>query len=114
MIFAVATDERALYTFPSAVEATSYCEGLDVEAAGWLFWDDRGRPLSPHFTVPNKRGWFSAQNGEYYLEITNELHHAHLMEALDEIVSFASSAPFSTALEVRSYISKVTSSDASG
>lgn len=111
MIFAVATDERVLYIFPSTTEATSYCEGLDVEAAGWLFWDDRGRPLAPHFTVPNKRGWFLAQNGEYYLELTNELHHAVLTEALDEIVCLSSAAPFSTISEVRSYISKVTAND---
>lgn len=111
MIFAVATDERVLYTFPSTAEATSYCEGVDVEDAGWLFWDDKGRPLSPHFTVPNKRGWFSAQNGEYYLELTDERHHVHLLEALDEIVSFSSAAPFSTALEVRSYISQIAPND---
>ncbi|NGZ87221.1 hypothetical protein [Duganella aceris] len=104
MIFAVATDELALYTFSSEMQATSYCEGLDVEAAGWLFWDDIGRPLSPYFTVPNKRGVLTVQNGEYYLELADEMHHALLSEALDEITDFSSTTSFNTALEVRLYM----------
>ena len=56
MIFAVATDERSLYAFASEEEAIAKCEGLDVEAAGWLFWDSAGNPLEAEFLTPNKRG----------------------------------------------------------
>jgi hypothetical protein len=37
MIFVVETEERTLYVFPAESEAIAYCEGLDVEAAIWLF-----------------------------------------------------------------------------
>ena len=62
MIFAVATDERTLVAFPNEVEAVAACEGLDVEAAEWLFWNDSGEPLEPLFSVPNERGLFAGQH----------------------------------------------------
>ena len=46
MIFAVETEERALAVFPTQDEAIAYCEGLDVEAATWLFWAADGSPLA--------------------------------------------------------------------
>ncbi len=58
MIFVVETEERTLRVFQSDVEAVAHCEGLDVEAGVWLFWNDRGEPLEPHFSVPNQRGLF--------------------------------------------------------
>jgi hypothetical protein len=106
MIFAVATDERTLYSFPSAEAAIAYCEALDVAAAVWLFWDDAGRPLEPHFTVQNKRGLFVVQNGSYILVPASEQHHAPLDQALSEIVHFDTAGPLSAAHGVRAYISQ--------
>jgi hypothetical protein len=83
MIFAAETETRELLVFPSEEEATSYCEGLDVEAAIWLFWDEAGNPLEPEFSMPSKRGWFSVENGIYHLVPAAENHHAELLEALE-------------------------------
>ncbi|MEO8024246.1 hypothetical protein [Polaromonas sp.] len=104
MIFAVATDERTLVAFPGEAAAIAKCETLDVEAADWLFWDDCGRPLEPLFSVPNKRGLFTVQNGVYSLVPAGPDHHALLVDALDEIVTFESAAPFDSADGVHSYL----------
>ena len=104
MIFAVETEERSLIAFPSEADAISKCEGLDVEAAVWLFWDDAGRPLAPHFSVPNKRGLFTVQNGIYSLVLAEPDHHAHLNEAVDEILTFESPSPFDSADSIRMYL----------
>jgi len=104
MIFAVATDERTLVAFPNEVEAVAACEGLDVEAAEWLFWNDSGEPLEPLFSVPNERGLFVVTNGSYSLVPASPDHHAVLSEALDEVLNFESPAPFNSAEGVRSYL----------
>ena len=104
MIFAVETEERTLVAFQTEADAIAQCEGLDVEAAVWLFWDDAGRPLEPHFSVPNKRGIFAVQNGVYSLVLAGPNHHAHLTEALDEILNFESSPPFDSAMNVHAYL----------
>ncbi|MGV3570848.1 MAG: hypothetical protein ACO1PB_09625 [Ramlibacter sp.] len=104
MIFAVETEERTLMTFPGEAEAVAHCEGLDVEAAVWLFWNDRGEPLEPKFSVPNKRGLFAARNGIYSLVPAGPDHHAVLDEALNEILTFESLAPFDSAEGVRDYL----------
>jgi hypothetical protein len=76
MIFAAETEERSLHVFPDAETAASYCEGLAVEAAIWLFWDDKGAPLAPEFTVPNKRGLLTSKNGVYHLVPSSDAHFA--------------------------------------
>ena len=104
MIFAVETEERTLIAFPSEAEAVAYCEGLDVEAAVWLFWNDCGEPLERQFPVPNKQGLIGVRNGTYSLVPASENHHAVLMEALEEILNFESTAPFNSADGVRNYL----------
>jgi len=104
MIFVAETEERSLYAFPSEAEAVAHCEGLDVEAAVWLFWDDVGQPLEPRFSVPNKRGLFTATNGVYNLVLAPPNHHASLAEALEEILHYESAPPLNCAAGVRSYL----------
>jgi hypothetical protein len=104
MIFAVETEERSLYAFESEAQAIAACEGLDVEAALWLFWGNDGSPLEPVFTVPNKRGLFSAKNGTYHLSPAAEDHRAHLSEALEEVLHYESKPPLSTAQGVKSHL----------
>lgn len=104
MIFAVETEERTLIAFAGQAEAVAHCEGLDVEAAIWLFWSDSGEPLEAEFSVPNKRGVFGSRNGTYSLVPASTNHHAHLSEALDEILTFESAAPFNSAQGVRAYL----------
>ena len=104
MIFAIETEERSLHAFESEEDATSYCEGLDVEAAVWLFWDDRGAPLEPRFSTPNKRGLFVVRNGEYSLAPASEDHHSELSEAIYEVLSFESPAPLNSLQGVLDYI----------
>ena len=104
MIFVAETEERALYVFPGEKEAIANCEGLDVEAAVWLFWDDAGRPLEPLFTIPNKRGFFGSKNGVYVLVPAAPNHHAVLDEAIEEILTFEAEAPFNSMAGVRAHI----------
>ena len=65
MIFAIETEEQTLHVFENENAAIAYCEGIDVEAEIWLFWNAEGSPLEPEFTVPNKSGLFTVQNGKY-------------------------------------------------
>lgn len=104
MIFAVETETRELYVFESDEVAIAACEGLDVEAAVWLFWGEDGNPLEPEFLVPNKRGLFSVQNGTYRLVPAAENHHADLSEALAEIVSIERNDMFETIDDVRTHL----------
>ena len=67
MIFALATDEKALLVFPALEDAIAYCEGIDAEAGAWLFWSENGLPLQPDFLAPNQRGRFSVASGVYRL-----------------------------------------------
>jgi hypothetical protein len=108
MIFAVETEERALRAFASEADAISACEGLDVEAAVWLFWSNDGTPLEPVFTVPNKRGLFTVKNGVYFLRPATGLHHARLSEAVDEVLNFEGPAPFTSASAVKTHLQNAT------
>ena len=104
VIFAVATEEQTLHVFPGEAEAAAYCEGLDVEAAIWLFWDDAGVPLEPEFIVPNKRGLFSTKNGTYRLVKAAPNHHAGLLEALEHIRYVDGQAPFDSVVAIRRHL----------
>ena len=104
MIFAVETEERTLRTFTNDTEAIAACEGLDVEAAIWLFWSNDGTPLEPVFTVPNKRGLFTVKNGTYFLRPAETLHHAHLREGVDKVLTFEGPEPLTSALAVKAYL----------
>lgn len=104
MIFAAQTQEQALYVFSSESQATAYCEGLDVEAAIWLFWDNAGNPLAPEFSVPNKRGLLFVENGKYHLVPAPIDHHADLIEALEHILHVEGSAPFNTVSSVMQHL----------
>lgn len=102
--------ERTLVAFDSEAAAVAACEGLDVEAADWLFWEDLGNPLEPLFSVPNKRGLSVVQNGIYSLVPAKPDHHADLNEALDAVLNFESPPPFHNAESVRDYVARRASS----
>ena len=106
MIFAADTDERSLHVFYDADTATAYCDALAVEAALWLFWDDRGAPLVAEFFVPNKRGLFRAQNGEYALVPTLEADYALLGDALQQIRQVIGEPPFTDVNAVQAYLDR--------
>lgn len=104
MIFVVETETRSLAVHGNEAAAICEYEGLDVEAALYLFWSDDGTPLEPKFTMPNKRGWFLVQNGRYCLEQATPNHHADLTEALDHVLYLEPNSYFSSLAEIRSYI----------
>ena len=106
MIFIAETAERSFYAFPTEAEAIAHCEGLDVEAAIWLFWDDAGNPLEALFSEPNKRGLFTVANGVYSLVPASPEHHRTLAEVLNEFLHFEAPAPFNSKAGIRSYISR--------
>lgn len=104
MIFAAETEERSLHVFPDADTATAYCDGRDVEATLWRFWDDDGSPLEPSFTTPNKRGLFRAQTGVYHLEPVSGGHHEYLWSALQQIRQVIGEQPFKDVRAVQEYL----------
>ena len=104
IIFAVQTEEQALHVFADEPAAVAHCEGLDVEAALWLFWDHAGMPLEPEFTVPNKRGFFSSKNGTYRLVKAGPNHHAELLEALEHIESVEGPPALNSVPAVRQHL----------
>ena len=104
MIFAAETEERSLHVFPDADTATAYCDGLDVEATLWRFWDDDGSPLEPEFTTPNKRGLFTAQTGIYHLIPVSTGHHEFLWAALQQIRQVIGEFPFTDVRAVKEYL----------
>ena len=67
MIFAVATDEKSLHVFPTEAAAVAYCEGIDVQAGTWLFWNRYGVALQPEFLAPNQQGRLFVASGAYRL-----------------------------------------------
>lgn len=114
MIFALDTEERALTVFPTEGDAKAYCEGIDVEAGIWLFWAADGSPLEVEFIVPNERGWLSVQNGTYRLVPASAERHAHLAEALHEIVRLEPTPLFISLLQVREHLVRVGSGTSDG
>lgn len=107
MIFAAETEERALHVFHDADTAASYCEGLAVEATLWLFWDDDGAPLEACFTIPNKRGLFTAQNGLYHLVPAGPgAQVTFLQEALEQIRHVIGEFPLSSVRAVQDYLNR--------
>ena len=104
MIFAVETEEQTLRVFPDEAAAVSYCEGLDVEAAIWLFWDNAGTPLQPEFITPNKCGLFTVKNGTYRLVKADPDHHAELLEALEHIKAVEGPAQMNSLSAVRRHL----------
>jgi hypothetical protein len=104
IVFAAETEERSLYTFASEVEAIAYCEGLDVEAAIWLFWDWAGKPLAPVFSTANKRGLLVAQSGTYRLTAAEPNHHTLLSDVMHEFTAFEGSHPFNSRAGVLAHL----------
>jgi len=104
MIFAAETEERSLHVFPDAFTAAAYCDGLDVEATVWLFWDDDGSPLQPHFTIPNKRGLLTAINGIYHLVPVLGNNRPALLESLAQIRQVIGEFPFTSVRAVHEYL----------
>lgn len=104
LVFAMATDERGLFVFANESEATSYCEGLDVEAGGWFFWNSGGVPLEPEFLMPNTRGRFSVGNGRYRLIRAAPDHHADLAGMLDGMALLEPNPFFASVAEVKAHL----------
>jgi hypothetical protein len=104
LIFAVETEEQTLRVFRDEAHAVSHCEGLDVEAAIWLFWDNDGRPLEAEFTEPNRRGLLFVRNGRYRLVKARPDHHADLLEALERIKTVEGPPPLDSIAGVRDHL----------
>ncbi|GAB3345287.1 hypothetical protein [Marilutibacter aestuarii] len=102
MIFAVATDEATLMVFPGAGEAIGYCEAIDVEDGGWLFWDETGTALAPRFFVPNHRGPFVVGGGRY--DLVPAPHLAGLDQDMAAIRQLEANPYFPTLEAVESHL----------
>jgi hypothetical protein len=87
MVFALATDDRTLMVFPDESDAIAYCEGIDVEAGGWAFFDNDGRPLDPVFTKPNFKAGPIVGSGTYVLRPTPSASAQPLTQRLHEVAA---------------------------
>ena len=105
MIFAVATDEKSLVVFPSAEAAIAYCEGIDVEAGSWLFWDDRGAALQPELLTPNHHGRFAVGSGTYQLAPVPS--RAALTEVLSELQAIEGNPYFPSLAAIEAHLAAV-------
>ena len=103
MIFTAATDDKSLLVFSTAENAIAYCEGIDVEAGGWLFWNELGQALDPEFLTPNNRSRFSVSSGNYRL-VPAPLKHS-LAEALVWLEAIETNPHFANLEAVRDYFS---------
>lgn len=106
MIFAVATDERTLFVFSSAAAAAVYCEGIDVEAGGWLFWDEAGTALTPEFLTPNYRDRFTVGSGTY--QLVPAPHRPSLTEAITAFDHLEANPYFAEVSAVRRHLAIAT------
>jgi hypothetical protein len=104
MIFTAATDEKTLLVFSTAEKAIAYCEGIDVEAGGWLFWNELGHALAPEFLTPNNRSRFTVCSGNYHL-VPAPLKHS-LTEALVWLGGIESNPHFTNLEAVRAYLTE--------
>ena len=104
MIFAAETDERSLHVFPDAATASVYCDGVAVESAMWMFWDDSGAPLAPFFTIPNKRGLLVSKSGQYHLVPATDGRRPLLSESLARIRQVIGEASMNNVQAVQAYL----------
>lgn len=102
MIFAAATDEGTLFVFPSLEDAIAYCEGIDVEDGGWLFWNENGSALVADFVVPNHRGRHTICSGAYQLVPASSL--PSLEEVLARILQMDRNPYFTDLSDVRVHL----------
>lgn len=87
MVFALATDDHGLLVFATEAAAIAYCEGIDVEDGGWLFFANDGSPLEPNFSKPSQRGTFVVISGEYTLRPAKPSAYPPLRDRLHEVTS---------------------------
>ena len=85
MIFALATNDGGLLALPSAADATSRCESVDVKAGRWLFFSDDGSPLDAKFERPTPKGQAVVGSGLYTLQ--RAMSGRWLQERLPEVKS---------------------------
>ena len=104
MIFVVETEEQSLLLFEDERSVIAHCEGLDVEAEVWLFWNDKGQPLEAEFIIPNRHSLFTVSNGEYRLVLATGNHHVPLLEALENVLHVESEPPLSSVEAIRQYL----------
>lgn len=102
MIFAAATDEMTLFVFATAEMAVSYCEGIDVEEGGWLFWDDAGMALRAEFITPNHRDGVRVGNGVYRLMPSASM--PSLAKVIMEIRNIDTNPHYPTLAAVRAHL----------
>ncbi|WP_369915442.1 hypothetical protein AB8810_02245 [Xanthomonas sp. NCPPB 3005] len=102
MIFAVATDENTLFVFATIAEAIAYCEGIDVEDGGWIFWDDVGDALSAEFLTPNHPSRFAVGGGTYRL--TQATDKPTLTESIAAIRHIDGNPHFATLSAVQEHL----------
>ena len=112
MIFVLATDEKSLLVFPTAEEAIAHCEGIDVGAGVWLFWNEVGQPLQPEFLTPNRHGRFSVSSGIYRLLPMQSGNS--LAEVLGDIRSMDPNPFFQTLATVKVHLAGVASATRPG
>jgi hypothetical protein len=104
MVFALATDDHTLRVFPSEIEAVAYCEGIDVEAGVWAFFDNEGQPLDAVFTKPNSRAGFVVASGTYVLRRASLAASVSLAQRLHEVRAVEGVEKLKTVADVKRFL----------
>ena len=104
MIFALATDDRGLMVFPDPTSAIDYCEGIDVEDGGWLFWGEQGEALDAVFSRPSERGRSWIRSGAYSLHPS--ANGKGLLESIDLVGYLVHNPHFASLDEVVAYLAR--------
>ena len=112
MVFALAKDDHGLMVFATEAEAIAYCEGIDVEEGGWLFFANDGSPLEPHFSRPSHRGTFAVRSSEYSLRLAQSGTHLSLRDRLNEIASVEGMLGVSSVADVERLLTAGSKDDA--
>lgn len=114
MLFAFIED-GTLEVLADRAEALSRFEPVDVESGTVVFYDDRGRPLTPVFPHRSERRFLGfrldSDPGPYEFEPSTDATATPLETALVEAAAMTPNAWFSTLDDVRAHLSARRASD---
>jgi hypothetical protein len=80
-----AVDDRSLMAFATTAEAIAEAEYIDVKDGNWLFFDERGKSLSPEFPSQSPLQRFIGGPIKYTLVPTKEGLLSDLRDLLPQV-----------------------------
>ena len=102
-------EEGTVYIAEDVVAVLRQCEGVDVDAGVYRFYDDAGRALKPVFDAPVKETTLfwrvsSVSSGRYHLEPESASESDPLWLLLHEAISLQPNPDFDSLEHVKAYL----------